>query len=59
MSEEARIRNAIMAAIQNHEVRLAALEKKENGWEKWARQLIMALITALLAILGYTELVLQ
>ena len=58
MSEEARIRNAIMSSIQNLEERVAKLEKGENGWERWARQLIMALITALLAILGYTRFVL-
>ena len=58
MTEEARKRNAIMTAIQNHETRIADLESKDGGWAGWARQLIIALIAALLGILGYTELVL-
>ena len=58
MTEEARKRNAIMQAIQNHEARLTDLEAKDNGWAGWARQLIIALIAALLGILGYTEFVL-
>jgi len=56
MSEEARIRNAVMKSIQNLEKRVAALESAGGGWGEWARRLIIALIAALLAVLGYKEL---
>jgi len=64
MSEDMRRRNAIIISLKNLTLRVEKLESRLSkldannggGWEIWARQLIVALISALLAVMGYKAL---
>ncbi|NVM20572.1 MAG: hypothetical protein HWN68_02190 [Desulfobacterales bacterium] len=56
--EEEIKRAARLQTVVNLHKRITALEKevaslKKDSWSEWARRLIVALIAALLAILGY------